>query len=92
MNYKVFLKEKKKCYVNLQFIQKFVDLDSKITKKSGKAPAIISLKYTSGEKTTFKTDSEIEMRTKGDYQNLIVKTLQKAQLLHFLAQEKTGIK
>ena len=64
VNYKVFLKEKKKCYVNLQFIQKFVDLDSKITKKSGKAPAIISLKYTSGEKTTFKTDSEIEMRTK----------------------------
>lgn len=88
VNYKVFLKEKKKCYVNLQFIQKFVDLDSKITKKSGKAPAIISLKYTSGEKTTFKTDSETEMRTKGDYQNLIVKTLSKGTTVTLLGSGK----
>lgn len=72
VGYNVFLVENDKCYVNLKFVEKFVDIKSTITKAKDKAPVIISLKYESGEKTVFQTDSDIEMRTKGDYQNLIV--------------------
>ena len=69
--------ENNKCYLNIKFIKKFVDVNYSITKATKTAPAIISLGYQSGEKTTMKTDKDIEMRTKGDYQNLIVKTVAK---------------
>lgn len=75
VGYEIFLVENKKCYVNLQLVQKFIDLKSTITKAKDKAPTIISLDYESDEKTVFKTDKDIEMRTKGDYQNLIVKEI-----------------
>ena len=75
VGYEIFLLENKKCYVNLQFVQKFVDIKSTVTKAKDDAPTIISLDYESGEKTVFTTDKDIEMRTKGDYQNLIVKEI-----------------
>lgn len=75
VGYEIFLLENKKCYVNLQFVQKFVDIKSTVTKAKDEAPTIISLDYESGEKTVFTTDKDIEMRTKGDYQNLIVKEI-----------------
>ena len=46
-------------------------------KAEGKSPARIVLKYTSGEKNQMTVKSNIEMRTKADYQNLIVTTLKK---------------
>lgn len=72
VGYTVFLTENNKCYVNIKFVEKFIDLKYTVTKGDEKTPVIINLKYKSGEKTVFKTDSDIEMRTKGDYQNLIV--------------------
>lgn len=75
VGYVVFLVENEKCYVNLKFVEKFVDFEYSVTKAEDEAPTIINLRYTSGEKTVFKTDSDIEMRTKGDYQNLIVKEI-----------------
>lgn len=71
-DYTVFLVENEKCYVNIKFIEKFLDIKYTVTKGKDKAPTIISIQYQSGGKTVFKTDSDIEMRTKGDYQNLIV--------------------
>lgn len=70
--YVISLVENDKCYINIKFVEKFVDIKYTVTKAKDKAPAIISIQYQSGEKTVFKTDSDIEMRTKGDYQNLIV--------------------
>lgn len=77
IDYTPYLVENNKCYLNIKFIKKFVDINYSITKATKTAPAIISLGYQSGEKTTMKTDKDIEMRTKGDYQNLIVKTVAK---------------
>ncbi len=72
VGYTVFLTENGKCYVNIKFIEKYIDIKYTVTKGNEKVPTILSLKYKNGEKTVFKTDSDIEMRTKGDYQNLIV--------------------
>lgn len=70
--YVISLVENDKCYVNIKFVEKFVDIKYTVTKGKDKVPTIISIQYQSGEKTVLKTDSDIEMRTKGDYQNLIV--------------------
>lgn len=70
--YVISFVENDKCYINIKFVEKFVDIKYTVTKGKDKAPTIISIQYQSGEKTVFKTDSDIEMRTKGDYQNLIV--------------------
>lgn len=70
--YTIAFVENKKCYINIKFVKKFIDLDYKKTDKKEKSPAIISLKYRSGKKTTMAVSDDIEMRTKGDYQNLIV--------------------
>lgn len=75
VGYEIFLVENKKCYVNLKFVQKFIEIKVAVTKAKDEAPTIISLDYESGEKTVFTTDKDIEMRTKGDYQNLIVKEI-----------------
>lgn len=72
VEYKVFLVENGKCYLNIRFIEKFVDIKCTVSKAKEKTPSIISIQYQSGEKTVLKTDSDIEMRTKGNYQNLIV--------------------
>ena len=63
--------------VNVKFVKKYVDFDYKVVKAEGKSPARIVLKYASGEKNQMTVKSNIEMRTKADYQNLIVTTLKK---------------
>lgn len=88
VEYTVFLTENNKCYVNIKFVEKFIDLDYKVTKGNEKAPAVINLKYKSGEKTVFKTDSDIEMRTKGDYQNLIVTEIPEGTEVTLIEQGK----
>ena len=74
VDYVISFVENEKCYVNLKFVTKFIDMDYKITEGSGETPYIISLKYTNDEKTYMTVKDDIEMRTKGNYQNLIVKT------------------
>ena len=65
------------CFINVKFIKKFVDIETKASKEKGDMPAIISLSYESGKKTYMKTSKDIEMRTKGNYQNLIVTVIPK---------------
>ena len=77
VNYTTCIKENKKCYINIETVKKFVDINYKLTKAEGDAPAILSITYKSGKKNIMTTDSNIEMRTKGDYQNLIVKEISK---------------
>lgn len=77
VDYVISVAENSKCYVNMKFVEKFVDLDYKLYKKSGKNPARVSICYLNGKKTIMSTTKEIEMRTKGNYQNMIVATLDK---------------
>ena len=76
-DYVISFMDGKNCYVNVKFVKKYVDFDYKVVKAEGKSPARIVLKYTSGEKNQMTVKSNIEMRTKADYQNLIVTTLKK---------------
>lgn len=69
-------KADKKVYLNINFVKKLVDFDYKVIKKSGKVPAIVMLTYESGKVRMAKADSDTEVRTKGDYQNLIVQEIE----------------
>lgn len=75
VDYEISFVENKNCYVNIKYIAKFIDMDYKVTKAGEETPAIISLKYSNEEKTYMTTKDDIEMRTKGNYQNLIVKEI-----------------
>lgn len=70
--YVISIVDNGQCYINMRFVAKFVDLDYTVTKKNGETPARVSLTYTNDEKTVMTVNDDIEMRTKGDYQNLIV--------------------
>lgn len=75
VDYEISFVENDNCYVNVKFAAKFIDMDCKVTKAGEETPAIISLKYSNEEKTYMTTNDDIEMRTKGNYQNLIVKEI-----------------
>ena len=92
LGYVAFITEKKKCYVNTKFVQKFADCKINITKKSDKAPGIVSLDYTSTTKKTFTIDSDTQMRTKGDYQNLIVTDIKEGTKVTAIEQGKNWSK
>lgn len=77
LDYDVALLENEKCYINMKFVTKFIDMDYKVYEESGNMPARVVLKYSNGEKTIMSTSKKIEMRTKGDYQNMIVTTVDK---------------
>ena len=77
LDYDVALLENEKCYINMKFVTKFIDMDYKAYEESGSMPARVVLKYSNGEKTIMSTSKKIEMRTKGDYQNMIVTTVDK---------------
>lgn len=77
LDYEVALIENDQCYINMKFITKFIDMDYKVKKQEVNIPARVILNYASGEKTTMSTSKKIEMRTKGNYQNLIVTTVDK---------------
>ena len=70
--YTISFVEKKKCYLNIKFVTKYIDIKYTFTKKKDDAPAILYLQYKDGEKTYMTVSDDIEMRSKGDYQNLIV--------------------
>lgn len=75
VDYVIAFVEKENCYINIKFVVRYIDMDYKLTKGSDSAPSIISLKYSNEEKTYMTTSDDIEMRTKGNYQNLIVKEI-----------------
>lgn len=77
LDYEVALLENEQCYLNMKFVTKFIDMDYEINEESGAVPPRITLNYTNDEKTVMSTSKKIEMRTKGNYQNLIVTTLDK---------------
>ena len=49
VNYTTCIKENKKCYINIETVKKFVDINYKLTKAEGDAPAILSITYKSGK-------------------------------------------
>jgi spore germination protein YaaH len=60
------------CYVNIEFLKKYVDFKYKYVKEKDGMPARIVLTYQREAATVMTVDSDIEMRTGGNYQNLIV--------------------
>lgn len=75
VDYEIAFVENDNCYINMKYVTKFIDMDYKVTKAGEETPAIISLTYSNEEKTYMTTNDDIEMRTKGNYQNLIVKEI-----------------
>lgn len=67
------------CYLNTKFVGRYVDYKYEVFTGSENVPTIISVEYTSGDKEKAIISSNIEMRTNGNYQNLIVTELSKKE-------------
>lgn len=87
--YTIAFVENGTCYVNIKFVEKFVDMKSKVSKSKGKMPAIISFDYLSGKKTTMKLSGNTEIRTKGNYQNLIVSEIEEGTKVQVISTGKS---
>ncbi len=74
-DYQISFVEDGDCYINMKFVEDNISCECKLFKAKKKCPAIISLNYKTGKVKEGTLDDEIEMRTNGDYQNLIVTTL-----------------
>ena len=74
-DYQISFVENGKCYVNMDFVTDCISAEYKLFEAKKKCPAIISLNYKTGKVKEASLDDDIEMRTNGDYQNLIVKEL-----------------
>lgn len=74
ISYKPYIIEKDRCLVNTKLMEKFIEVSAKLIPKTSQGPAVISLDYGTDKKVQYTLDDEIEIRTKGNYQNLIVKT------------------
>lgn len=72
VEYTTCIKDEEQCYINIELVKRFVDINYKVSKAEGDIPPLLSITYKSGEKEIMSTTDDIEMRTKGDYQNLIV--------------------
>lgn len=88
IDYEAVLIENEKCYINMKFVKKFIDIDYRADKQNGNIPAKVTLSYTSREKSIMSTSKKIEMRTKGNYQNLIVTVLDKGTKVEILETGK----
>lgn len=77
VDYVISFVENEKCYINMKFVAKYVDMDFSISEKGEEVPARVCLNYSNDEKTIMSTNKTIEMRTKGNYQNLIVTEIKK---------------
>lgn len=67
--------DKDQCYVNAEFVKRYVDYSFEYIKGKDGIPARVVLTYRPGEASVMTVDEDMEMRTGGDYQNLIVTTV-----------------
>ncbi|MFQ9514525.1 MAG: glycosyl hydrolase family 18 protein [Eubacterium sp.] len=77
LDYEAVLIENEQCYINMKFVTKFIDMDYKVEQQDGATPAKVTLNYSNKEKTIMSTTKKIEMRTKGNYQNMVVTIVDK---------------
>ena len=87
-NYQISFSENGYCYINMKFVTDFISADYKLFKAKKKRPAIISLNYKTGKSKEGVLDDDIEMRTNGDYQNLIVTTLKEGTKVKIIDEGK----
>ena len=64
IEYTTCIKDNKQCYINIQLVKKFIDIDYKLSKAEDDKPALLSIRYRSGERNIMSTNDDIEMRTK----------------------------
>ena len=85
-DYQISFVENGKCYVNMDFVTDCISAEYKLFEAKKKCPAIISLNYKTGKVKEATLDDDIEMRTNGDYQNLIVKDLKEGTKIKIIEE------
>ncbi len=85
-DYQISFVENGKCYVNMDFVTDCISAEYKLFEPKKKCPAIISLNYKTGKVKEATLDDDIEMRTNGDYQNLIVKDLKEGTKIKIIEE------
>lgn len=77
-----------KCYLNLKFVQRYVDFDADYVKGNDSMPARVCITAKSGEVSTMVLQSDEYMRTGGDYQNLIVAEIPEDSVVTVIEKSK----
>lgn len=86
--YKIAFNDKKKCYVNLKFVQEFIGINYKVIKGTDTRPTIVSLDYKSGTCSQGHINGDIEMRTNRFYMNLIVDVVKKGSKVKIIKKRE----
>lgn len=71
-SYPVAIEKNGAVYINVRYLETKTNLDSKYIKSNGNTPSVLMLTYGFEPYKKAVLDSDIEIRTKGNYQNLIV--------------------
>ena len=87
-DYQISFVEDGDCYINMKFVEDNISCEYKLFKAKKKCPAIISLNYKTGKVKEGTLDDDIEMRTNGDYQNLIVTTLKEGTKVKIIEEKE----
>ncbi len=87
-DYQISFVEDNNCYINMEFVSDYTSVEYKLFEAKKKCPTIISLNYKDGKAKEGALDDEIEMRTNGDYQNLIVTTLKEGTKVKIIEEGK----
>lgn len=79
LGYVIAYEDEGNCYINTKFIGRYIDYNCETIDANDDAPVIISVDYSTREKSIAVIGSNIEMRTNSDYQNLIVTDVAKKE-------------
>lgn len=88
LGYVVSYTENDVCYVSMEFVDKFADVDYKLYKGSDDEPARICLLYSSGEYIEAKADKDNELRVSADLMSAIVVDISKGEKVIVLEEGK----
>lgn len=87
LDYAISYVENEQCYISMDFVKKFVDMDFKYYKAQGDEPARVCLYYGSSEDTVIKAKKKNPLRTQADLMSPIVVKADKSQEVTVLSEE-----
>lgn len=84
LGYVVSYIENETCYVSMEFVDKFADVDYKLYKGNDDEPARVCLSYLSGEYTEAKAEKDNKLRVSADLMSAIVADISKGDKVTIL--------
>lgn len=77
VEYTISFEDNEKCFVNMKFIDKFIDIDYSISEATDSVPAVLVISYENKDIKTYSVKKKTQIRTADDYMAEIVCDVQK---------------